>query len=447
MTRDQLAAVAESALVAAGPSALVTAWHERTLRAEVTGSRVAAVHSGERAGVDVLAIADGHTARATSASLAPEDVARSAARARSAAAAIAAAAPAPGDHPGPPEPATPRSHDGFDPATARLDDTEATAALLAAFEEQLSGADATLTGVWEATATTYATAATSGQRATDAVTSARARLTARDSATTAERSAVAAAALDVDAVVREALTARDELPATLPPGDYTVVLGPDAVAAVLWLLATTAFDGARHAAGDGLLSGRLGTRVAAPSINLSDTPRFHGTLPRAFDAEGVPKAPIPLIQDGVAHRVVHDLQSAARAGGGARSTGHASAHGPQPRNLVLAGGGATDEHELAEPIALGAYLPRLDALAPLHPTGQRFSAVAGPGARVITDGRIGGPLEPLRVTAGALDVLAHTEALGARLRLVSRVEPSHEGPRLTSSAICPPLRTHGVHLD
>ena len=144
---------------------------------------------------------------------------------------------------------------------------------------------------------------------------------------------------------------RGEL-AELPAGTYPVVLGPEAVATLLDFLGGLAFNGLAHAEGRGALVGRLGTRVAAPSINLSDSPRFTGTLPRAFDAEGVAKQPVPLIQDGVANAVVHDLRSAARAGGGARSTGHATAPGgspwgPGPTNLVLIGGGAADEAELA----------------------------------------------------------------------------------------------------
>ena len=71
---------------------------------------------------------------------------------------------------------------------------------------------------------------------------------------------------------------------------------------------------------------------------------------------------MPLIQDGVAHRVVHDLRSAALAG--ARSTGHALApggdpEGPRPTNLVLVGGGAADEEELCAPVERGIYVTRL----------------------------------------------------------------------------------------
>ena len=167
---------------------------------------------------------------------------------------------------------------------------------------------------------------------------------------------------------------------------------PTPSASLLDFLGWLAFNGLAHAEGRGALSGRLGTRVAAPAINLSDSPRFARTLPRAFDAEGVPKAPLPLIQDGVAHAVVHDTRSAARAGGGARSTGHALApggasYGPLPTNLVLIGGGAADEHELAAPIERGLYVTRFWYVNPVHERSALLTGTTRDGTFLIEDGR------------------------------------------------------------
>ena len=82
---------------------------------------------------------------------------------------------------------------------------------------------------------------------------------------------------------------------------------PRPSALLLDFLGGLAFNGLAHAEGRGALAGRLGTRVAARRRSTStDAPRSAGTLPRAFDLEGVPKAPIPLIEDGVARNVVHD---------------------------------------------------------------------------------------------------------------------------------------------
>ena len=76
------------------------------------------------------------------------------------------------------------------------------------------------------------------------------------------------------------------------------MLEPEAVGLLLDFLAGLAFNGLDHTEGRGALSGRLGERVAAPSITLTDAPLSDGTLPRAFDLEGVPKQELALFSGG-----------------------------------------------------------------------------------------------------------------------------------------------------
>jgi predicted Zn-dependent protease len=228
-----------------------------------------------------------------------------------------------------------------------------------------------------------------------------------------------------------------------------VVLGADAVGELLGQLGGLAFNGLAHAEGRGALAGRLGTRVAAAAINLSDSPRYRGTLPRAFDADGVPKAPVPLVQDGVAHRVVHDLRSAARAGGGAASTGHAvlpggSPWGPAPTNLVLVGGGAEDERELARPIERGLYVHRLWYVNAVDPKETLLTGVTRDGTHLIEDGEITRPLRDVRFTDTALGLLDRAQALGSRPRLVCDGE--FYGRRFATGVVCPPLRAAGLRI-
>jgi hypothetical protein len=192
--------------------------------------------------------------------------------------------------------------------------------------------------------------------------------------------------VDAEALVHEsrALSEARE-PAGLPAGEVPVVLGPDAVASVLDRLRPQLCEG-------GGLEARRGSRVAASCVNLSESPRFSATLPRSYDAMGAPRHPIPLIQDGVAHRVV------------SRDTGHAVAAGSpaaRPDHLVLVGGGAADEAELMAPIARGVYLPTLDI-----------------GFEIL-DGRRARPLVPFRARVDALRVLATTQALSARQRTIA----------------------------
>jgi predicted Zn-dependent protease len=236
-------------------------------------------------------------------------------------------------------------------------------------------------------------------------------------------------------------------PVELPPGEYPVVLEPRAVGCLLELLGDTALDGLAHAEGRGAFVGRLGETVAAPAINLADSPYFRSTLPRAFDAEGTPKRPLPLIQDGVARAVVHDVRSAALAD--TESTGHAlepggGSEGPRPRNLVLAGGGAHDFDELCAPIERGIYVTRFWYENVVRPKETLFTAVTRDGTFLIEDGRIAAPLRDLRVTDTLLGVLSRVQALTARQQLTS--EGEFYGRRDPSGTVAPGLRAAALRF-
>jgi predicted Zn-dependent protease len=218
---------------------------------------------------------------------------------------------------------------------------------------------------------------------------------------------------------------------------------------LLDFLGDLAFNGLAHAEGRGALTGRLGTRVTAPSINLSDSPRFARTLPRGFDAEGVPKSPLPLIQDGVAQAVVHDTRSAARAGGATRSTGHALAaggapSGPSPTNLVMVGGGCADEAELAAPIERGLYVTRLWYVNTVQERQTLLTGMTRDGTFLIEDGRVTRPVRDVRFTDSALRILQSTEALTAASQLTS--EAHLYGRRFAYGVVCPALRAQGFRV-
>jgi predicted Zn-dependent protease len=208
-------------------------------------------------------------------------------------------------------------------------------------------------------------------------------------------------------------------------------------------LAYTAFNGLAHAEGRGALVDKLGTAVVAPAINISDSPRYRYTLPRAFDAEGTPKAPLPLIQDGVAANVAHDTRSAALVKG-ARSTGHAlgpggSSWGAMPTNMVMTGGGARDQAELCGPIERGVYVTRLWYTNAIRPNETLITGVTRDGTFLIEDGRVAAPLEDLRLTDSVLRVLGATEALTADHILWN--EGEFYGRRFATGTVTPAIRS------
>jgi PmbA protein len=441
--------LAERTLALCEGEVQVTVTRERSLLSRFARSRPTQATAIDDITVAIVVLHEGQTGSAET-NLTDEDALR-ATFARADAAARAAAAAGSGDHPGLPDPpAGYRSHDGWDAATAELDPTRAGAALERAFTvAQQHGVEAF--GIWTAGEVEEAIASSTGLRARDLVTDAYMKVICRDGA---GRSGWGAAggrsvdAIDAGALAERAATKvpRRE-PSELGPGEYPVVLEPAAVGELLQFLGTLAFNGLAHVEGRGALEGRLGSRVAAPVINLADSPRVPATLPRAFDQEGIPKAPLPLIQDGVAHAVCHDLRSAKLADGA--TTGHAiepggSAYGAIPTNLVLAGGGAADSAELAAPIERGLYVTRTWYVNPVHPKQTLLTGTTRDGTYLIEDGQITRPVRDVRFTDSVLRILEATEALTSAQRFVSAAD--FYGRRYASGVVCPALRAQGFRI-
>jgi predicted Zn-dependent protease len=131
-----------------------------------------------------------------------------------------------------------------------------------------------------------------------------------------------------------------ESPIELPPGRYEVVLEPEAVADVLGNLAMFGFNGKAFVQRQSFAV--LGAEQFDPAITLVDEPLGSRDEPAPglpFDSEGTPRQPLVLVRDGVTKAVTHDRASAAAAGPGARSTGHASEEsrtwGPTAGHMLL----------------------------------------------------------------------------------------------------------------
>jgi PmbA protein len=444
--------LAGRAVAEARGEALAHVTRERSLMLRFADGRPTQATALDDVSVELAVVRDGHVGRASTNHLDGEALAGCARRAEDAAEAAAAASRR-GVHPGFGAIAAARnsSNEGHDPSTALLDPASGGAALSAVFavagRRRLSAH-----GIWSTAEQERAVATSAGHAALDRTTDAYMKvicISPGGRSGYAARTAVAAGALQAEQLAERA-AAKASVPgdpAELPPGEYPVVMEPHATGWLLDLLGDTALNGLAHAEGRGALAGRLGHAVAAPAINLADSPHAATTLPRAFDAEGVPKAPMPLIQDGVACAVVHDRRSAALAG--TDTTAHAIApgghpHGPRPVNLVLAGGGAADLDELCAPVERGIYVTRLWYANVVRPKETLITAVTRDGTFLIEDGRVTRPLRDLRLTDSVLRILSRTSDLTAGQELTSDGE--FYGRRFAYGVLCPGLRVSAVRF-
>ena len=440
--------VANRAVERAGPGALALVTRERSLMLRFAASRPTQSTGIDDVTVEIAVPLRGNVGRAATNAVDDQSLADCAARARLAAEAAVAAHD--GSFPGFSPSSEATVIKPFDPATADLDPITGGAALADAFvEAEAHGVEAH--GIWTVAEQdqAWATEDEGGEeRRTDAFMKVIC-IAPNGRSGYASQTAVALGALSPAAIAERAAlkaTTGGE-PAELPPGEYPVVFEPQATGWLLDLLAETAFNGLAYAEGRGALAGRLGDLITAPAINLSDSPTNARTLPSSFDAEGTQKAPLPLIQDGVAHAVAHDVRSAALSGAG--STGHAlspggTPGGPHPTNLVLAGGGARDEGELCSGVERGIYVTRLWYANVVRPKETLITAVTRDGTFLIEDGKVTRPLRDLRLTDSVLGILSRTQALTRDQKLTSDGE--FYGRRFAYGVVCPALRADAVRF-
>jgi predicted Zn-dependent protease len=229
----------------------------------------------------------------------------------------------------------------------------------------------------------------------------------------AEAAAVDASTIDAAAIGREAA---DKARATtgsvsIEPGDYPVVLEEYAVADLLDMLGYVGFSAL--AVQEERSFFEPGKRIGSEVVTIRDDGRDPAGLPLWFDYEGVAKQRVELVEGGICRGVVHDTQTAARAG--VTSTGHGlpapNPYGPFPLNMIMEPGTVTRE-ELIGGLDRGLLVTRFHYTNPVHPKLAIVTGMTRDGTFLVEGGRLLRPVRNLRFTQSYLAALAGTAAVG-----------------------------------
>ncbi len=200
-------------------------------------------------------------------------------------------------------------------------------------------------------------------------------------------------------------------------GEYEVVLESYAVANMIQFLDYIAFGALPYQEGRSCISGKLGEKVTGDSITLWDEGSRPQGLPLSFDAEGVPKERVSLMEDGIAKSVVYDSYTAGREG--RVSTGHAlpqpNPSGPLAVNSFLKVGDS-DLGEMIGDTERGVYISRFHYTNAVDAPKALITGMTRDGTFLIEDGEITGPLKNLRFTQGILEALAEASLIGESAR-------------------------------
>ncbi|MBI5368514.1 MAG: TldD/PmbA family protein [Planctomycetes bacterium] len=241
---------------------------------------------------------------------------------------------------------------------------------------------------------------------------------------------------DLDASVlarratQKAVAAR--APRPLPPGEYTVILEPAAVADLLGFL-RPGFGARQVQEKQSFLTDRLGTPVFGANIALADDCQHPLATGPVFDGEGVPRRPVSLVEAGVARGLVYDRRCAAKAG--VAPTGHGlpepNAIGSWAQNLALAGGDSSVERMIAA-TRRGVLVTRFWYCRQVEPMQVVITGLTRDGTYWIEDGRVAHGLQNARFNQGVVALLNRVTALGVPERAGGGEEPPLVVPALAA---------------
>jgi PmbA protein len=413
--------VARAALDTAGGEADAVARVEHSGLARFAGSEVHQPTLIENAMVTVRVVHGNRVGIATTNKIDPPGLAEVARRAADA----AESSPPDDSFPGLAEPADPPAVEGYDEETAALGPGDQARLAAASID---AGGDVPVYGFFTSASSELAVVSSTGLSVHQRMTDATALVVAADENGSgyAEQTAWRASGIDPTAVAREAAQkaqgTRDA--AELDTGVYRAVFEPYALAELLDTFSHDSFGALGLLDKRSYFTERLGQKVFDEKISIVDNALDPSGLPKAFDFEGTPKRRVQLVEAGVARTVVWDRATAAQAGNGAESTGHAPPAelrdwGPLPSALCVLPGDAESVAELADLVGDGLYITRLHYLGVVHPREGVITGMTRDGTFRIRDGKVAEPLVNLRFTVAVPDLLRDVLGLTNKVALVN----------------------------
>lgn len=210
----------------------------------------------------------------------------------------------------------------------------------------------------------------------------------------------------------------------LAPGDYTVLLAPEAVADIAQFLAWYGCSAKSVEEGRSFMTGKVGQRVVSELITLVDDALAPEATATTFDYEGQPKQRVVLIDRGVVVGPVTDSYWAAKTG--RPNTGHAlpapNSEGPLPLDVEIAGGDA-DPAAMIASVKRGIYVTRFHYVNIEDPSRQTLTGMTRDGTFLIENGELTRPVRDLRFTQSSIDALSTTLAVSRERALVGEEAP------------------------
>ncbi|MCP4633830.1 MAG: TldD/PmbA family protein [candidate division Zixibacteria bacterium] len=204
----------------------------------------------------------------------------------------------------------------------------------------------------------------------------------------------------------------------LPPGEYTVILEPAAVADLVLFLSFLGFGAKTFLSRRSFMSGKIGEKITGDNITITEDPIDNRINYMPFDYEGVPKKKVPLIENGAARGVVSNRYYAAQLG--EESTGNAlppdNNYGPYPKSMVMSGGNSSID-EMIKSTQKGILVTHWWYINFLNPMKTEITGTCQDGTLLIENGKVVSGIEDMRIGQSILEAFSNVEALSSELTL------------------------------
>ncbi len=253
--------------------------------------------------------------------------------------------------------------------------------------------------------------------------------------------------LQIESLTQAALSKiSDGKVAEVPPGEYEVILDPDAVHEILGFMAYLGFHALAVQEGRSFLGGHLGEKLLDGKVTIYDDGLDPQGLQVPFDFEGVPKQKVVFFDKGVARNITYDSRTAGREK--KESTGHAlippNTEGPIPVNLFMEGGDSSLE-EMIRSVRRGIYVTRFHYTNVVEPMEAVITGMTRDGTFWVEDGEIKHPVKNLRFTESILKAFSRVKAVSRERKICT--SGSVYGRRFITGTVAPAVQIEGFNFS
>lgn len=232
--------------------------------------------------------------------------------------------------------------------------------------------------------------------------------------------------LDCRSKARQAIeiSALNTNQAAVDPGEYQVILTPEAVGLLLYYLSWMGFHSRALHSGQSFMAGHAGEQVLDSKLTIWDDGLDCSSFAMPFDWEGRPKKRVDFIENGRAGNVVYDAATAAAVG--RESTGHALSlvrdryySSPLPTNLFIGPGNESMEEMIASSeraILINSFW----YVREVHWGKAAVTGMTRDGTFLVENGKVTTALPNLRFTQSIVETLKKVISIGKEMSLTEQ---------------------------